>query len=115
ALAVSIVACLSGLIVGVFAIIAAMLGAGQVAPVDDAQMEAMFSLASPAGIATAAATQLSSLLIISLAAGYKGMRREVLQLVRRPPTLLTAIAGGLLLIVATGVLEYLMYAFTKFD
>lgn len=113
AVAVTVAACMAALFVGIVAIAAGVVASG--GSFSDASMEAMFSLATPTGIAVAMSTQLASLALIWLAAGYKGMRREVFQFSGAAPGWKTVVLGGLVLIAATSALEYLMYLTTTFN
>ena len=75
AILVTVVACVTALVVGISAIIIGIALSGGAFTQSDAGVAAFFSLASPSGVATAMATQLASLTLIWLSAGYKGMRR----------------------------------------
>lgn len=67
------------------------------------------NLASPIGLAQMVAAQVLSLAIIWLAAGRAGQRAAVLRLEAPQPTLLAAIAAGLVLIAVTSPIELLIY------
>jgi len=114
ALLVTVAAFGSSFIIGIGAVVVALIMGGP-EQVFDSEMEEMFSLANPSGAGIAALTQIVSLAIIWLAAGYRGMRREALQLSRSWPPLSTLLAGGLVLIVAAAALEFAMFKLSRFD
>jgi hypothetical protein len=111
----TVVASVSALLVGLLALVAYVAATGQAESFDDTAADKFFSLASDTGVATAAGTQLASLAIVWLAAGYKGRRREVLQLAQPSPRLATLLHAGLVLVLATAALELLLYLTTRFD
>lgn len=109
AVLIAIVASLAPAIVGIF-VIASFFGA-EVSALDSA-----YSLSSPILLAQMIGGQLLSLAIIWWAAGRKGMRAQVLQL--SPPqetSVLTAAGLGLLLVVAIGPVEVLLYRLANLD
>jgi membrane protease YdiL (CAAX protease family) len=114
ALAITTVACfapLAAVVVGIA--IASALGAD---PIEiDSWTSGIASLASPAGIATMALSQLVSLGVIWLASGRGGLRRETLRLAGPPPSWTTASAAGLLLVVLSGGVELILYWLLGFD
>ena len=93
------------LLSGLLAIVAGMVASGAAFAESEAAMEAFFSLSSLSGVATATATQLASLLLIWLAAGYKGMRRDVLQLAGAMPSGQQSSLARFVLVAATSALE----------
>lgn len=114
AILVTLIACGASLVVGMLAIFVVMLARGPSASPSEADIMAMFSLSTMAGVVTAMTAQLTSLAIIWLSAGYKGMRREVMQFNGWPP-LSTVAAGAAILVAATSALELIMYLTTSFD
>lgn len=109
AVAIAIVASLAPAILGI-AVIAWMVGE------DAASLGAAQSLASPVLLGQMIAGQVLSLLIIWWAAGRKGQRAQVLRLSpERETSVLTAVALGLLLIVAIGPIEVLLYRLADLD
>jgi membrane protease YdiL (CAAX protease family) len=67
------------------------------------------SLATPQGVAFAAATQVMSLLLVWLCAGKGGRRREVLRLTDARFTVGFYAVAAIILLVVTGLLELLLY------
>ena len=103
AVLIAIVASLAPAILGIFVIVWLV---GE----DAASLDAAHSLASPVLLAQMIAGQLLSLAIIWWAAGRQGKRAQVLQLSPPQETSVLAAAGlGLLLIVAIGPIEVLLY------
>ncbi|MGQ0673834.1 MAG: lysostaphin resistance A-like protein [Hyphomicrobium sp.] len=115
ALLVTLAACVAALIVGMVAMVIANLVTGVALEPDSPELEQVFSLASPSGIAIAAGTQIVSLAIIWLAAGRKGMRKLVLQLARPMPGWSTLLTAALVVVAATTTLELALYFLTRFD
>lgn len=109
AVAIAVVASLGPAFLG-FAFLAALLGD------EFASLAAAQSLASPVLLGQMIAGQILSLLIIWWAAGRKGQRPQVLQLSpERETSVLTAVGLGLLLIVAIGPIEVLLYRLADID
>ncbi|AHB50392.1 hypothetical protein W911_15710 [Hyphomicrobium nitrativorans NL23] len=109
AVAIAIVASLAPALIGI-AFIAGLFEA------DMASLENAGSLASPMLLGQMIAGQILSLLIIWWAAGRKGQRAQVLQLSpERETSVLTAVGLGLLLIVAIGPIEVLLYRLADID
>jgi membrane protease YdiL (CAAX protease family) len=73
------------------------------------------SLASPVGLTIMIASQIASVILVWLFAGRKGMRKEVLKLGGERPAWTTYLAGGLLVIVMTGLVEAALYGVVGFD
>lgn len=73
------------------------------------------SLKTPLGLAVMIASQIASIAIVWLLAGRANMRREVLRLLPPKATLMTGLAGGVLVIVLTGIVELILYVLLKFD
>ncbi|MEQ1577262.1 MAG: CPBP family intramembrane glutamic endopeptidase [Hyphomicrobium sp.] len=91
----------------VVAVYAFQHGAGKTAA--DFDPETLFSLATPAGLATMIGSQLASILIVWLLAGRKGRRADALQMNPPPASLGTCLQGGLIIVTVTGILEYGLY------
>jgi uncharacterized protein len=72
-----------------------------------------FSFASPLGVATMIASQLGSILVVWLLAGRQKRRADTLAFSAPRPSLATCIAGGLIVIMATGVIEVGLYQLFK--
>lgn len=75
----------------------------------------MGSIATPAGVAVMAFSQLISLTIVWLAAGRGGLRRETLRLTDPKPTWSTAVGAGLVLVVLSSAFELVLYKLLGFD
>lgn len=73
----------------------------------------LFSLASPIGVATMLGSQLASIVIVWLLAGRQGRRAGTLQMNPPPASLATCLAGGLIIVTATGLVEFLLYQVLK--
>jgi membrane protease YdiL (CAAX protease family) len=73
------------------------------------------SLATPLGVGLMIVSQLTSLAVIWLAAGRKGMRREVLRLGPPKAGWGASILGGLIVVIVTGALELAMHYGVGFD
>ncbi len=114
AAAVAAVVVFLGQILGVIAASLAIKLAGGLhglAPdADDA-----LSLASPFGLALALASQLASLVLVWLLAGWRADRRQVLALDTPSPRWGTLLGGGVLVLAATGVVELVLYGLIGFD
>ena len=78
-----------------------------------AGFEAMMSMATPIGVATMIASQIGSIVAVWLLAGRQGRRADVLQMHTPAASLSTCIAGGLLSILATGIVEIILYQVVK--
>ena len=102
-------------VVSVLAAIVWVTASGTPAAEVDSAVEAMSSLTSPIGFATALGAQLLSLVVCWLAAGRGGLRRETLQLADISPSLRAGFIGGLIVLAVTSVAELLMYFTTAFD
>lgn len=114
ALAIAIVACfapLAAVVAGIAIAGAVGVGASEIGD----WTSGIASLASPAGLAVMALSQLISLGVIWLAAGRGGLRRETLRLAGPKPAWTTAVLAGLLLVVASGAAELILYALLGFD
>ena len=114
ALVMTAVICGASLIAAIIAVVAALASGFTQAELSD-PAGPLFSLASPAGAAMAAGSQLASLAVLWLAAGRKGMRADVLQLSGTVPGWRTILAGVLVLLAATSAAEYLMHLLSNFD
>jgi membrane protease YdiL (CAAX protease family) len=75
----------------------------------------VISLASPVGVGVTIASQATSIVFVWLFAGRGGLRREVLQLLGPSPGSGTLLAGGLIAIIVTGLIELLLYTGLGFD
>jgi membrane protease YdiL (CAAX protease family) len=75
----------------------------------------MASLATPAGVAVTALSQVLSLAVIWAAAGRGGMRRDVLRLAGPHPGWATCVVGGLVVIAGVSALELVLYVGAGFD
>lgn len=73
------------------------------------------TLASPVVLAMMAVGQLTTIALIWLLAGRANMRPDTLQFRQAPLSWAGCIAGGLLIVVATGLLELGLYALGRFD
>ena len=82
-------------------------------PVADIKIEELFSLASPIGVATMIASQLASIVIVWLLAGRQGRRADTLQMNPPAASWATCLAGGLIIVTATGLIEFLLYQVLK--
>lgn len=71
--------------------------------------DAFISLATPQGVAFAAATQVMSLILVWICAGKSGGRREVLRLTGQRFTAGFYAVAALILLVVTGLLELFLY------
>ena len=69
----------------------------------------MISLATPEGVAFAAATQVMSLILVWFCAGKGGRRREVLRLTGERFTIGFYVVAAIILLLVTGLLELLLY------
>lgn len=69
----------------------------------------LMSLATPLGITTALASQISSLVVLWMLAGRQGRRGDTLKLNPPYPTWATCVAGGLIIVALTGVVEFVLY------
>ncbi len=107
AIGLVLVASLAPILVGILA--GVMQGAGLVAADQPAQTGGIPSLASPFLLAQMIAGQLLSLLILWVAAGWKGGRGSTLRLLPPQTGWLQAIGYGVLLIVLIGPIELLLY------
>lgn len=72
--------------------------------------EVFISLATPQGVAFAAATQVMSLILVWICAGRNERRREVLHLTGQRFTLRFYAVAALILLVVTGLLELFLYS-----
>ncbi len=95
----------------VMAVYVARFGSVGLSP--DMDFEQFFSLAAPIGVATMIGSQIGSIVIVWLLAGRKGRRWDTLALNLPRPTLATCFAGGLVVVLATGVLEFALYQVFK--
>lgn len=73
------------------------------------------SLSSPGALLIMILSQVTSIALVWLAAGWKGGRLGTLQLSRPPRRWPTYLEGGLLIIVATGTVELLFYRGLGYD
>jgi len=69
----------------------------------------LFSLASPLGLATMIGSQIASIAIVWWLAGRQRRRTDTLALAAPSPSAATYIAGGLLVIGLTGLIELALY------
>lgn len=76
---------------------------------------ALGSLASPAGVAFMAATQLVTIAVIWFAAGRSGMRRETLRLAEPKPSWGLCVLAGLLVAAVMSLFELFLYFGIGFD
>jgi membrane protease YdiL (CAAX protease family) len=90
----------------------AMVGGEETAEQWGAQMA---SLATPAGVAVTALSQILSMVVVWIAAGRGSLRREVLRLAAPKPSWTTCVIGGLAIIAAVGALELVLYGIVGFD
>lgn len=81
----------------------------------DGWVGSMSEIATPAGVAVMAFSQLLSLAIVWLAAGRGGLRRETLRLADPKPTWSTAVGAGLVLIVLSSAIELVLYKLLGFE
>ncbi|MDX2307558.1 MAG: CPBP family intramembrane glutamic endopeptidase [Hyphomicrobium sp.] len=81
----------------------------------DTLIERLSSLAAIEGAALAAATQIISLVLLWLLAGWGGRRAAVLKLDGPASSTALLVGAGLLLVAITGLLELSLYQFMRFD
>lgn len=115
ALLVTVAACLLPLVFGMVVMLGVMFANSSSGQAPDANVEALFSLGTLAGVGMAIGTQVVSLALIWLAAGRAGMRHRVLQMVNTLPSAATLLGAAAVLILGTSAFEYLMYLTTSFD
>lgn len=113
ALAVALLASLAPVLVGIAGLVAET--SGLISPDGQTQFDGAPSLASPFMLAQMIVGQLLSLSIIWLAAGWRGARTETLRLASPQTGWLEAAALGVLLIVAIGPIELLLYRLAGLD
>jgi uncharacterized protein len=77
--------------------------------------EDLASFKTPIGLAVTIGSQIASIAIVWLLAGRMNMRRDVLQMLPPKAAWTTGIAGGLLVIALTGVIELVLYLLLRFD
>lgn len=73
------------------------------------------SLASPVVLAAMAVSQVTTIVLIWLLAGRANMRPDTLQFRQAPLSWPACVAGGLLIVLATSLLELGLYALGRFD
>jgi hypothetical protein len=113
ALAVTILACTVP--AGAFVLAVTVAIVLDVSPEEaERTVSAMASLASPSGLLATLASQLLSLAVVWGAAGRARMRAQVLQL-ERSPELATCLAGGVVVITLTGLVELALYLSIGYD
>lgn len=81
----------------------------------DTIAENMTSAETPEGVTAMIVSQLASLAAVWVLAGRKGMRREVLRLNPPKPSWGLAILLGVIVVLLSGVVEYLLYTVSKND
>jgi membrane protease YdiL (CAAX protease family) len=78
-------------------------------------IDTALSLAKPEGALITALGQLASLALVLGFASWRGARRDVLAMTGEGFSLRTYVVAGLAVIVATGLLELVLYGLLKFD
>lgn len=101
--------------VGMFLAIVFAVASGATETDVEQATEAMSTLASPIGLAAAAASQVLSLMVCWIAAARGGIRRETLQLANPVPGWGTFALAGLAVVLVTSAAELLMYASSDFN
>ncbi len=105
----------AGQLLGVAVVVgtyAALYGTNELSDMDP---EVFFSFAKPIGVATMIGSQVAAIAILWLLAARQNRRADTLQLNPPHPSWATCVIGGLLIIVITGALEYVLYQVLRED